>query len=271
MPSAQAGGRFTLCHVPAASARGLVVALHPFAEEMNKSRRMVAMGARAMAQAGFVVVVSDFAGCGDSDGDLETAAWGDWIDDALGAIAWGREQFGDLPLWIWGLRAGCLVACEAYTRLEGGCRLLFWQPQLQGKQALQQFLRLKMAGQLQQGTNKGATDALQRELAAGGVVEVSGYRLGAGIALGMAASQCAAPPRASATDVTWLEVSPQTPPALLPASEMAIERWRGAGHEVNALAVPGPLFWQSLDIEEAPALVPATVDALLHGLARATA
>ena len=39
-----------------ATPRGAVVYVHPFAEELNKSRRMAALQARAMAAAGYAVV-----------------------------------------------------------------------------------------------------------------------------------------------------------------------------------------------------------------------
>ncbi len=268
-----AESRFVVAHMPPGIPRGVVVAVHPFAEEMNKSRRMVTLAARAMAGAGLMVVTVDLRGCGDSDGDLETASWADWIDDVLDTVRWARQECGveDLPLWLWGLRAGCLVAVQACERLQGDCHLLMWQPQLLGKHTLQQFLRLKMAGQLQQGGSKGMTESLVQELASGGVVEVAGYRLGRGIADGLSAAQCGSAPQAMPTSMAWFEVSSQTPPALLPASQAAIERWRSAGCAVTATVVQGPLFWQSLGIEEAPELVSPSIEVILSTIGEVTA
>lgn len=45
--------------------RGSIVYIHPFAEEMNKSRRMAALQARALTLAGFAVLQLDLIGCGD--------------------------------------------------------------------------------------------------------------------------------------------------------------------------------------------------------------
>ena len=53
------GRRFALHHRPAGPPRGLVVYVHPFAEEMNKSRRMAALQSRALAEAGFAVLQLD--------------------------------------------------------------------------------------------------------------------------------------------------------------------------------------------------------------------
>lgn len=259
--AAHGGQRLLVMHEPAGAPRGVVVGVAGFAEEMNKGRRTAAMGARALAREGFLVVQPDLAGCGDSSGDLASASWGAWVDDVLDTAHWARGLVGaELPLTLWGIRAGCLVATQAHAQLAGPADLLFWQPQPNGKLVLQQFLRLKMAGQLQQGAAKGVTEGLLAELSAGRPVEVAGYQLGAGVAHGLGAAQLVAPKAGSETRVLWLEVSAQTPPELLPASQNIVQRWSAAGVDVRAAAVHGPLFWQTQDIEEAPALVERTAE-----------
>src|SRR5687768_8838655 len=69
------GRRFCLLHMPSRPARALVVYVHPFAEEMNKSRRMAALQARALAASGHAVLQIDLLGCGDSSGDFGDASW----------------------------------------------------------------------------------------------------------------------------------------------------------------------------------------------------
>lgn len=254
-----AGQRFALYHEPRGPVRGSVVAVYPFAEEMNKSRRMIGLGARALAAAGYAVLQIDLLGCGDSTGDLVDACWDDWLDDVVESLDWLAQRHA-APQWLWGTRAGCLVAADAARRTGRGFNFLFWQPQVSGKLVLQQFLRLKMASQMQQGAPKGLTDGLQTDLAAGRPVEVAGYRLGAGLAKGLAAS--ALLPVPGGTRVCWFEVTARQPAQLLPAAAPVLEAWRGAGLEVITEAVPGPPFWQTLDIEDAPELVTATVRAL---------
>ncbi|MDO9450700.1 MAG: hypothetical protein Q7J21_09460, partial [Rugosibacter sp.] len=69
--------RFCLYHspVPGAALRGAVVYIHPFAEEMNFSRHMVALQSRALAAQGYAVLQIDLLGCGDSAGDFSEASW----------------------------------------------------------------------------------------------------------------------------------------------------------------------------------------------------
>ena len=67
---ADRGARFVLFQ-PAQRdvSRGTILYVHPFAEEMNKARRMAALQTRAFADAGYDVMRIDLYGCGDSSGD----------------------------------------------------------------------------------------------------------------------------------------------------------------------------------------------------------
>ena len=258
--------RFCIHHAAAAPLRGLVLHLHPFAEEMNKSRRMAAQQARALAQAGFAVLQFDLLGCGDSAGDHGDATWPAWLADTLWAARLLRERTAapHAPLWLWGHRVGALLAVQAAAALaeagEPAPGLLLWQPTVQGKTALQQFLRLKAAAEMLDGGAKGVTESLKRELAAGQAVEVAGYRLHPQLAAGLEAATLAPPPQPARA--VWLEVAGGDAPELLPASRMAIERWRAAGWQVDAEAVTGPAFWQTTEIEDAPALLARGTQAL---------
>ena len=68
------GQRFCLFHRAHGDVtKGSILYIHPFAEEMNKSRRMAALQARALAKAGYAVLQLDLLGCGDSSGDFGDA------------------------------------------------------------------------------------------------------------------------------------------------------------------------------------------------------
>ncbi len=236
---------------------GLVLYLHPFAEEMNKARRMAALQSRAFARQGYGVLQVDLLGCGDSSGDFGDATWDAWIADALQAAAWLRRQ-GDAPIWFWGLRAGCLLATAAAARMEQPpSRFIFWQPTPSGKTLLQQFLRLKMAAELQGGQAKQVMEGLRASLAAGQAVEIAGYALSPGLAQGLEAATLAPP--AQAARLEWIEVSTRADATdVMPASQIALKRWADAGCAVRSRVVNGPAFWQTTEIEDAPALVEAT-------------
>ena len=256
---AAADQRFCVFH-PAQTPlpRALIVYVHPFAEEMNKSRRMAALQSRAFAASGCSVLQIDLLGCGDSSGDFEDARWQAWIDDVVRAGQW-LQRAARAPLWLWGLRAGCLIATAAAAQLDAPCNLLFWQPPTSGKPLLQQFLRLKLAADMAAGT--GVMENLKRRLADGDSVEIAGYTLGADLARGIDSARLAPPP-AQPGRVEWLEVSSRAEATLLPASQPAIEQWRAAGWNLRTRIANGPAFWQTVEIEEAPALIDATLAAI---------
>ena len=251
--------RFCLHHAPAAPARGAVVHVHAWCEEMNKSRRMVAMQSRALAAAGFAVLQIDLLGCGDSAGDFGDATWDDWLDDVAAAQRWMRERY-EAPMWLWGLRAGCLLAAQAATRDDERCNFLFWQPVTAGKTHLQQFLRLKAAAALMDGQNKGVVDALKRDLAQGRSVDIAGYTMNAALASGLESARLS-PPRAGGR-LVWLEVSTRVDATPSAATETALQAWRDGGFDVHHSHVEGPMFWQTTEIEDAAALVAASADAM---------
>ena len=258
---AAGGQRYCLFHAAAGSSvRGVIVHVHPWAEEMNKSRRMAALQARALAAAGFAVLQIDLHGCGDSSGDFAEASWDSWIADVQAAAGWLCARHGGAPLILWGHRAGCLLATAAAATMQTPARFLFWQPATNGKLLLQQFLRLRAAAEMQGGDSKAVMERIKRDLAEGRAVDIAGYALPAALAQGL--ERATLEPPVAATTVAWLEVGSGDEPVLLPASLPRIEAWRAAGHTVQALAVRGPAFWQTQEIEDAPLLIDATLAGL---------
>jgi uncharacterized protein len=237
--------------------RGQLLYLHPFGEEMNKSRRMAALQARALARAGFEVLQLDLLGCGDSSGDFGDATWQAWLEDALLGCAWLQTQAERAPLWLWGLRAGCLLAAAVAARLESPANLLLVQAPASGKLLLQQFLRLRIAGDMMDGASKGKMAEMRAAIQGGETLEIAGYRLNAELALGLDAAVLSPTAVASGRRLLWLELSPRNDAQWTPAALQAQRRWREAGYAVEAALIQGPSFWQTSEIEEAPALIEA--------------
>ncbi len=268
--SARTGGqRLYLHHTPPVGVpvRGTVLYVHPWAEEMNKCRRMAAITSRALAADGWAVLQPDLLGCGDSSGDFADATWQAWIDDVVEGAEWLRERHPGARLWLWGLRAGALLAAAALNRLPAAPSLLLWQPSTQGKVVLQQFLRLKAASDLAAGGGKEAMAALRAEAAAGKPVNVAGYSVSTGLYQGLQAAALAPLPVAATGSggsprLVWMEVATQPGEGPGPAAHAALDAWAAAGWSCAWRGVQGPSFWQTVEIEDAPALVDATRSAL---------
>jgi uncharacterized protein len=257
--------------------KGRVLHLHPFAEELNTCRRLSAQAARAMAQAGFAVLQFDQRGCGDSEGQFEDASWSDWLEDAHHAldhlITRAPAPGGAVPLWLWGVRSGGLLATQLLQRWAEGAtpplgmpvNLLLWQPVLNGRQILQQWLRLHSAqGWLSQTTGAGgpeASDHPMQQLESGQTAYIGGYPISPTLAGQLMAAK-AAPPAGRAGALLWLESEAQPDSTLSPQCTQQMALWQAAGWWAQAQSVASPGFWQQVGTQDAPAWVAASLAAM---------
>lgn len=267
-----ASQRYCIYHPPQGRVRYLVLYVHPFAEEINKTRRMAALQARRLAATGDAVLQMDLLGCGDSAGDFAEARWDAWLEDLQAAARWLQQQHPEGgALWLWGLRAGCLLAADAARCMDTPCHLLFWQPSfVDGALQLQQFLRLRLAADMiaqpdpQARQTRGAMDALHQQLQEGEPLDIAGYTLSPALADSLQHSRLlpAPSPGPMARRLVWLELTSSASSALSPLGNRTLEQWRAAGWHTQGAVATGPAFWQSAEIEEAPALIDVTLHAL---------
>lgn len=251
---------FTLTLQPeSVPARGSILFLPPFAEEMNKSRRTVAQQARALAAAGYCVMLLDLSGSGDSSGKFCQATWEDWKADANCAIAHMADRFG-LPITLWGLRLGALLASEIAATRSDIESLLLWQPVLNGEQHIDQFLRFELAGQALKGAGGFDRASLWNELRAGRDLQVAGYQLSSRLALGISRNRLA--DICPGCPVIWLDAARPPPSEPTVANANVIGLWREQGAPVTWACVEGESFWRNVDAPDSPALATATVAAL---------
>jgi exosortase A-associated hydrolase 2 len=257
---ADPGYRFCLSSAPRAGepVRGAILCVHAFAEEMNKSRRTVAVAARALADGGWAVLQIDLLGCGDSSGDFGDATWAAWLEDIARGYRWLEAKYRARPV-IWGIRLGGLLAVQSLAKLGSQPDLILWQPVLSGRVHLAQFLRLKVAGDaLGEAAVRTDTKALRQQLARGETVEIAGYALSRSLAEPMEAAELELG-AGYAGRVWWCEVGGAAGASIAPASQAKIDAWRDRGIAVEAMVVGGLPFWQTQEIAECPALVEATV------------
>lgn len=260
------GQRFCMFHPPVGACRGAVLYVHPFGEEMNKSRRMAALQARALAALGYGVLLLDLHGCGDSSGDFSDARWEQWQDDIAAGVAWLGRELGQ-PVSLLGLRLGALLALEHAAKAAPGAieRLVLWHPVSSGGLYLKQFLRLRVANDMLGAKAGGGVDALRAALHAGEALEIAGYELAPALAQAIEARDAAALVPARRV-VHWLEIVGDAERPLAPASARVLDGWRSAGIDVHAQTVVGQAFWATQEITECPALVNATC-AIFAGVA----
>lgn len=238
---ADPGTRLSLYHRPAPQvpARGAILYVHPFAEELNASRRMASLQSRRFAAMGYAVLQIDMFGCGDSCGDFNAARWALWKRDLATARDWLAERCAG-PMHVWGLRLGGLLALDfaasAPTPVDG---LILWHPYLNGRTCINQFLRQGLSADPD---GPQTTSALRATLQTKGIIEIAGYELVAPLAHAIDAVDAASlvlPP----CRVHWFASPGQAAGRLAASAARLASRWAEGGTTLTLHQVEGPTFW----------------------------
>lgn len=256
------GKRFCLYHPPIGGMQQsqAFIYLHPFAEEMNKSRHMAALQAKAFAAAGLGVLQIDLYGCGDSEGDFGDATWEIWKDDVACARQW-LIQKGFRSIHFWGLRLGALLALDYVREAEiDSAKFVLWQPVVNGKLFLTQFLRLKLvSGLISDDIDKVSNVQVFREkLAAGELLEVAGYMLSPTLAATIDTLKLSQLITKN-SKIYWFEITPDVARGLPPASVSVVDTWNQSNIFSKVVCISGLPFWATQEISECPELLTATV------------
>ena len=250
---ADPGTRFSLYHAPAPQVppRGAILYIHPFAEELNRTRRMASLQARRFAALGFAVLQIDLFGCGDSCGDFNAARWDIWKRDLSTARDWLAERSVG-PMYVWGLRLGGLLALDfaATAHVDG---IILWQPFLHGRTCINQFLRLALGADPD---GPRTTAVLRADMAAHGMIEVGGYELSAPLAQSIDACDAAAL-TLPACPVHWFALGGPSPSRLAASAARLAAQWAPGGTTLHFHALDGASFWVG-EKTECPALLDAT-------------
>lgn len=261
------GGRdriLVVTRAPAGQARGAVLISPPFAEEMNKSRKILADLAEALARVGVVSVLPDLFGTGDSAGEFRDARWDVWKENLQRVADWIASKGWQLT-GVLGVRLGCALAAEMLR--DGGRvapRSVFWQPVSDGERYLTQFLRLRMAASMTDAAGKETVASLRDRLLAGKIVEVAGYELAPALASQIERVRLAAALGPQLGQLTWIEVVRGDEGRLPGPSQLAVDAGIAAGLRVETATIVGDPFWTSTEVVRNQDLVARTVPALGH-------
>jgi exosortase A-associated hydrolase 2 len=253
--------RFCLYYPPSTDTKiqGAVIYIHPFGDEMNMSRRMVALQAHTLAAKGFAILQIDLFGCGDSSGEFCDARWDIWKDDIALAKKWLAERHA-VPISLWGLRLGGLLALDFAKHVDDAIHsLLLWQPVTSGENFLTQFLRLRLASQMiDDGNEKAAgTRALRETLASGTAIEVAGYEIAPALALSLDALDVSTLTPANKI-VHWIDITPDAARPMAPASARTVSIWEQQGVDLILHRVSSAPFWTAQEVITSPQLLSVT-------------
>ncbi len=251
------GKRFCIFYPPQGTCKGAVLYVPPFAEEMNKSRRMAALQARTLTGIGFAVLQIDLYGCGDSSGDFREARWEIWKNDLAVAVEWLKLRC-DLPVSLWALRLGALLLLDfAHDTKTPIQRIVLWQPVHSGEAYVTQFLRLRLASAIIAGKAKTGLQHLRNELASRGTLEVGGYEIAHELVDAVSRLKLADLGK-SGVRHHWLEIMQDVNQPFSPAASGVLQDWQSRGITAHACKVPGEPFWSVQEITDCPALIDKT-------------
>ena len=257
-------GLFCMRHGPAdARVTRRLLVVPPFAEEMNKCRRLLTLLARALATRGVETWLPDFYGTGDSEGDFSDAGWSDWQNDLI-AVAALASSSEDIPTDYLALRSGALLLGQVHARLPryNAARVLLWQPVLEGSRYLAQFLRVRVMASKLAGADE-SQQMLMQQFGEGRIVEVAGYGLSPGLALGLQSASIGARDFSSAAQLHVFEFKNSEGAEASVPSQNLVRDCLAAGGTAALAVVNCEQFWASQEIAAPMAAVEASVAALL--------
>jgi len=236
------GNIFALYHPPkdGRALKGNILFIPPFAEELNRSRHMISHQARRFAAMGYGVLILDLYGTGDSEGILEDASIDIWQKDILAAMSWLSET-APAPLIFWAMRSGALIAADLIQKNQGLTDLLIlWSPVTNGEKFINQFKRIKLAGQASKATSSEIT---RENLSSEDIIEIAGYGLSQKMIHDFSALALNKMNLPKSLAIKWLDISLSAPPRLSPAAQIIIEEWQNDHMDITAEAVKDVSFW----------------------------
>ena len=235
--------------------KSAVLLLPPFAEEMNKSRRMMSTQAAQLAERGHEVLIFDYYGTGDSEGDFSDATWDIWVSDVISLVTWLASKANE-RVSLLAIRMGALLVRSVLdatsTMLD---KLVLWQPVINGDVMLNQFYRLKMAADLSSTGNERLTPKeIKSMLSNGDSVEIAGYLLNPDLVNPMSMQRLEQLNTISCPPVYWLELTSSSDGSLSIASQNVINVFRDNNREIHTVCIEGAKFWTTVEITDVPAL-----------------
>jgi pimeloyl-ACP methyl ester carboxylesterase len=169
------GQLYSVHHHAQGRRRGGVVLCGPIGAERERSYRTLVDIARTVAAAGFDALRFDYRGIGESTGRFEDYCLSDWRQDVEICARQIRERCPNQAIGLWGVRAGALLASEAFgAGLADGAMLC---APMDGQPLLRDILRRTLvADMLARPRGKRSTrEEIVTSLECGAVVNVDGY------------------------------------------------------------------------------------------------
>lgn len=249
---------YTPASVPA---RGIVICCHPLFEEQKAACRPLVDAAREFCRNGFACLRFDYAGCGDSEGELDAVTLAAWQANIRSAIEFAREQVSG-PAGLLGVRLGGALAAMAVEELAAVAFLMLWEPVLDGHTYLMSDLRKKMVRDMMAGGKSAETRQSRVDLMAQqGRLDFDGFPVTNRLYQEIAAIDLTRTPKTFKGDLLIAQISP--------AEQLTAGMRRFADTYINVrerhlVAVKMPPFWNQVGVVDTASLIRQTAAWLNH-------
>ena len=262
LPSSQNSQIFLAHYSPAdykliAAEKKAVIFVPPFAEEMNRSRRMYVLCARLLASMGLEAVCFDYAGTGDSEGEWGSFSIADWQTN-LRDVYQSVRQAGISDISLIGVRFGALLIAQTLIVNDLNInKCILWDPIESGEAFMRQLIRIKIAAAMAEESRKISTQDVLADLERQGYVEIGGYHLADSMikAMNELTLSKTIDTLINATDLHWMALSrlnkgsASTIPACVP-EELA--------ENLTVHSIKDTKFWMQQEVTISPLLLQAT-------------
>lgn len=247
-----------------------VLFVPPFAEEMNKSRKMMSQMLTLAAANGFAGYLFDLYGTGDSSGDFVEATWVTWKQNLQLMIDRICALSHIESLHIISLRTGALLLNDTLnspnTDLHNNkiMSVHYWNPVFNATQFVNQFLRLRLAASMVRDTgDKLTVKDLRSQLELEQQLEVAGYMLSHSLIVEMESAQIALPEALNSIELFYYELNSMS--AITPGLQKKISEVRVEQSNISTHGIEGAQFWSTQEISLCQALLDLTLTSLLKG------
>lgn len=168
--------------LPDDDVKGAVLFCNALFEEHKSASRAMVEAMRLFAGKNIASLRFDYRGCGDSEGAFFDFGVSDWLEDIHAALQCLRDEVGDIPCCLLGLRVGAALALRFLLTSQTAPvdALVLWEPVVNGKKHLNNELRRKLMKEMltnTEGESKSRRTELFETLEQGSSVDFDGYEL----------------------------------------------------------------------------------------------
>jgi alpha/beta superfamily hydrolase len=186
---------YVVIHRPPVEPRACVLLCGSIGAERERGYRTLVELCRALGDAGVLCARFDYRGLGESAAGFAGRTMTDWMEDVRACATLVRSEGTDLPLFLWGLRTGAILASECFR--EGvGDALIACAPAETGQALLLDMLRRKMMADMVAGhpTLPSTREEIVAHLEQGGRCNVDGYEWTGALWRDAGCHRCVEPP-----------------------------------------------------------------------------